>query len=138
MPPSCYCLISPFSFKAKSFEDLPTLAPSISSAPVLTASSNQATASPTLLIKIIYDLYTAKARDQFPGLALLYFTAASDTGNHSSLKVFFSLKFYTTKLTWFPCVTGDSSPLLQIPPYHTTPSMRAQPLAFCSLLTLAP
>lgn len=87
MPPSC--LISPFSFKAKPFEDLPTLALSISSALVLTASSNQASASPILLIKVIYYLYTAKARDQFPGLALLYFTAASDTGNHFSPKVFF-------------------------------------------------
>lgn len=87
MPPSC--LISPFSFKAKPFEDLPTLALSISSALVLTASSNQASASPILLIKVIYYLYTAKARDQFSGLALLYFTAASDTGNHFSPKVFF-------------------------------------------------
>lgn len=116
------------------FEDLPILALSISSAPVLTVSSYQASASPTLQNKVIYDLYTAKPRDQFPGLALLYFIAASDTGNHSSL---FSLKFYTTTLTWFPCVTADSWPLLQILPYHPSPLMRAQPLAFCSLLTLA-
>lgn len=121
MPPSC--LISPFSFKAKPFEDLPTLALSISSALVLTASSNQASASPILLIKVIYYLYTAKARDQFPGLALLYFTAASDTGNHFSPKVFFFLSNSTPPHSpGFPVSLEIPHPFCRFP--HTTPPLR--------------
>lgn len=69
MPLSCHCLIPPFSFKAKPFEDLPPLALSTSSAPVLTAFFNQALQPSN--DKVSNDLYTAKATDQFPGLAFL-------------------------------------------------------------------
>lgn len=48
----------------------------------------------------------------FPGLALLHFTATSDTGS-------FSLQFYTTHSPRFPShLRGDPSALLQTPPHH--------------------
>ena len=72
------------------------------------------------------------------GFTLLH----SSTGHWPSLLTHrvSSLESYTTTLIWFPSpLTGDSSPLLLIPPHPRMPLMRAQPLApFFSLLTLTP